>query len=466
MAAIGKVSAVFTASTSGLTAGVNRASSSMKQLEASVKSLRSGMSTLVAIQGAQLFGSIASSASQAVGSLLRMGAAEAEVVDQTSKLASRLGMTYGQLAGLGLAGELAGVSLEQIGAASTKADVALVKATNGSKTAAAAFGALGLNVEQLAGLNAADRFEEIAQSIAALPSEAQRAAAAVQIFGRSGAELLPLFNSGAEAIGDARREAERFGLALTNAQGQGIEAMNDALTSAFQAVRGVIVQVIAQLAPYVKAVADAFTSQLRGIGGDNIGKSIASALISGARYLAEVADFVVRNFREMFFAAADILGVSISEEAKRLKEMQAAVATGNAPQSAVPGSGGFVTQLDPAFANEMQRLTDVVAKQRQTETSFFRDLVKSADQVLANVNAAAPGGDQAPKAPPIQIVAVDPAPIEQALKGIDSRSSEGVSEMFRLMRGNGGDVQQQQLSVLEEIRDNTAEVEDTVGVPW
>lgn len=466
MSAIGKVSAVFTASTSGLTAGVNRAASSMKSLEASARSLRAGMSTLVAIQGAQLFGSIASSASQAVGSLVRFGAAQAEVVDQTSKLAARLGMTFGELAGLGLAGELAGVSLDQIGAAATKADVALVKATNGSKTAAAAFGNLGLNVQELAGLNAAGRFEAIASAIAALPSEAQRAAAAVQIFGRSGAELLPLFNSGADAIGEARREAERFGLALSNAQGQGIEAMNDALTSAFQAVRGVVVQVIAQMAPYVKAVADAFTSQLRGVGGDNIGKSIADALISGARYLAEVADFVVRNFREMFFAAADILGVSISEEAKRLKEMQAAVATGTAPQSAVPGSGGFVTQLDPAFAKEMQRLTDVVASQRRTDTSFFRDLVKSADNALARVNAAPAAGDQAPQAPPIQVVAVDPGPIEQALKGIDSRSQEGVSEMFRLMRGNGADVQQQQLAVLEQIAENTAETEDTVGVPW
>lgn len=459
MSAVGKASAIFTASTSGLTAGVNRAVSSLQSLDASAKSLRSGMNALVAIQGAQLFGSIAATASRAVGSLVSFGAAQAEVVDQTSKLAARLGMTYGDLAGLGLAGELAGVSLEQIGTAATKADVALVKATKGSKTAAAAFGSLGLNVEQLAGMNAADRFDAIAQAIAGLPTEANRAAAAVQIFGRSGAELLPLFNSGADAIAGARAEAERFGLALTNAQGQGIEAMNDALTSAFQAVRGVIVQVVSQLAPYVKAVADAFTSQIRGIGGENIGKSIADALISGAKYLAEVADFVVRNFREMFFAAADILGVSISEEAKRLKEMQAAISTGTAPQSVVPGSGGFVTQLDPEFAQEMQRLTDVAAKQRQTDTTFFRDLIKGADDALARVNAAGPG-DDSPKAPEIKLVEVDVAPVEQALKGIDSRSQEGVSEMFRLMRGQGADVQQQQLAALEQIAENTAAGED------
>lgn len=461
MAAIGKVSAVFTASTSGLTSGINRASSSMKSLEASAKSLRSGMNTLVAIQGAQLFGSIASSASQAVGSLIRMGAAEAEVIDSTSKLAERLGFTYGELAGLGLAGELAGVSLDTIGKAATKLDVAFVKAQNGSKVASAAFANLGLNVEQLAGLSAAERFEAISSAIAGLPTEANRAAAAVQLFGKSGAELLPLFNSGANAISDARREAQQFGLAIGNAQAKGVEAMNDALTSAFQAVRGVIVQVVTQLAPYVKAVADAFTAQIRGIGGENIGKAISGALISGAKYLAEVADFVVRSFRELFIGAADILGVSISEEAKRLKEMQAAVAGGTAPQNIVPGSGGFVTELDPKFAAEMQRLTGVVAQQRQTDTTFFRDLVKNADNALAAVNEAAAAGDQAPKPPQIQVAQIDVAPLEQSIKAIDSRSQEGVAEMFRIMRGTGQDVQEQQLAALQEIAANTAGGDET-----
>jgi hypothetical protein len=51
-----------------------------------------------------------------------------------------------------------------------------------------------------------------------------------------------------------------------------------------------------------------------------------------------------------------------------------------------------------------------------------------------------------------QTVVVD---VAQAIKGIDSRSTEGITEMFRIMRGGAGDVQQQQLSVLEEIAANT-----------
>jgi len=61
-ATIGKVRAVFTASTSGLTAGVNAASASMKKLQSDVAGLRSGMGALVAIQGTQLFSSAISGA--------------------------------------------------------------------------------------------------------------------------------------------------------------------------------------------------------------------------------------------------------------------------------------------------------------------------------------------------------------------------------------------------------------------
>ena len=211
MATIGKVSAVFTASTSGLTAGVNRAGSSFKQLEASVKSLRGSMGSLVAIQGAQLFGSVISGVSSAVSSFAGMAKAQAEVIDGNSKLAARLGMTYKEVAGLALAGDLAGVSMESIATAATKADVAFVRAAEGSKTATAAFDSIGLSVEKLNGLSAAERFETIVDAIAGLPTEAQKAEAAVQLFGRAGAQLLPLFSGGAAGIREAREEAERFG---------------------------------------------------------------------------------------------------------------------------------------------------------------------------------------------------------------------------------------------------------------
>jgi hypothetical protein len=497
MAAIGKVSAVFTASTSGLTTGVNRASSSLKQLEASTRSLQSGMTTLVAINATQFFAGIASAAGSYVSSLVRMGAAQAEVVDSTSKLAARLGMTYAEMAGLSLAGNLAGVSLEQIGSAATRADLAFVKAANGSKSAIQAFAGLGLTVEQLNGLSAADRFDAIASAIAALPTEAERAAAAVQIFGRAGAGLLPLFSGGAGAIAEARAEAERFGLALSNAQGQDIEAMNDAFTRAQQAVAGVVQQVVAFLAPAVEAVTTAFSDLVGSIGGANIGQAIGEGILQGARFLAQIGDFIIQNFGSTFAylsqvgqqwggvvdffnrtalflsgiadglqAAFGLIIQGITGPVQSLLEaaqfigdrlgfdtesLDAAVAGMQAFNAEI--SSGITENLNSATANFSAAFaTDA----QQVGQAIAGPLTTALDSAVAQANASAAQIDEAARTPVQVQQTVEIASINEALRGIDSRSTEGVAEMFRLMRGQGADVQQQQLNVLEQIAENTA----------
>jgi len=498
MATIGKVSAVFTASTAGLTTGVNSASSALKSLQGDLSGLRGGMSALVAINAAQFFGQIVNSASQFVGSMVRMGQAQAEVVDQTSKLASRLGMTYGELSGIALAGDLAGVGLDAIGAAATKADVAFVKASQGSATATAAFAGLGLTVEQLSGLNAADRFEAIATAIAAIPGEAERSAAAVQIFGRAGAGLLPLFAGGADAIAAAREEAERFGLALTTSQGQDVEAMNDAFTRAQKAVEGVVQQVVAYLAPAVNAVTTSFSDLVGNIGGANIGQAIGEGILTGARFLAQIGDFVIQNFGSTFAYLSQVgqQWGGVWEFASRVVTFFAGIA--DSLQAAfsiiIMGISGPVQSLmeaAQALGFDTSSLDAAVAGMQAFNSEISSGITENLNSAAANFSAAfaadAPQVGQAitgplttaldsaiaqAKASATQIEEVKPAPVEvqqtvqfagvnEAIKGIDSRSAEGVAEMFRLMRGQGADVQQQQLTVLEKIAENTAGGEDT-----
>ena len=494
MATIGKVSAVFTASTSGLVSGTQAAGSAFKSLQSDLAGLRGGMSALVTINAAQFFGQLASGAARAVSSMISMGQAQAEVIDTTSKLAARLGMNYGELAGIALAGDLAGVGLETIGAAATKADVAFVKASQGSTTATAAFANLGLTVQQLSGMNAADRFEAIASSIAALPTEAERAAAAVQIFGRSGAQLLPLFAGGAEGIAKAREEAERFGLALTNAQGQDVEEMNDAFTRAQKAVAGVVQQVTAYLAPAVKAVADTFSNLVGSIGGANIGQAIGDGLLQGARFLAQIGDFLIQNFGSTFTYLSQVgqqwgvVGDFFNRTANFLSGVFNAAQAGLGFvilgfTGAFEGLATIAQQIGQFLGFDTSTLDAVVAGAQAFNQEISNGITENLTQAQAGFAAAfadnaTPVGaaiagplttalDSAiaqAEASAAQIEEVKPAPIEvqqtvefagvnEAIKGIDSRSKEGVAEMFRLMRGTGEDVQQQQLGVLEHIAD-------------
>lgn len=293
----GRVNVSITASTGGLTAGLSRATKTMSGFASRVGATLNPLRMLSSV-AQSTFGQLAmfSMARGAVHTLTGMASAAAENVDAQSKLSRRLGTTYGELAGLKLAGDLAGVGIETIGMAMTKADVAMQKAAGGSKTAQAAFATLGLNAQQLQGMASADRFEAIASAIAGLQTPAERSAAAVALFGRSGAQLLPLFEGGADGIRRAREEAQAFGLALTNTQATNVEEMNDSFTRVYSAIQGVVQQVVAHLAPAITAIAKQFTDFVGSIGGANIGQAIGEALLQGARYLAGVGDYLIANF--------------------------------------------------------------------------------------------------------------------------------------------------------------------------
>jgi len=500
MATIGKVRAVFTASTSGLVSGVNAAAGSMRKLESSVASLRTGMSALVAIQGAQLFGSIASSAGGYIRSLVAMGQAQADVIDSQSKLAARTGMTYGEFAGLALAGDLAGVGMDAIATAATKADIAFVRASNGSATARAAFANLGLSLDDLSGMSAADRFDAIASAIASLPTEAERAAAATAMFGKAGSQLLPLFAGGAEGIAEARAQAERLGLALTTAQGQDVEAMNDAFTMAGKAMEGVVTQVVAYLAPAVQAVADTFTNLVGSIGGANIGAAIGDGILVGARYLAGVGDWLIANLSSVWgyvsqvwaqaSAVVDLLGratsfldgvfqsaqyaflsvvAAFTNTFEVLVGIAAAIADALGYGSAtLDGTLAAAKAFNDEIGAGIKRSGSAAAQSfgaafgdnaKPVGQAIAGPLTTALDAAVAKAEASASQVDEAGKGAAAIVTEAVAAP--QQLKGTDSRSAEGVAEMFRLMRGDGGDVQQQQLGVLQQIRDELASGDDS-----
>lgn len=499
-ASIGKVRAVFTASTGGLVGGVNQASASMRKLQKDVSSLRSGVSALATIQVGQFFAGLASSAMSAIRSLVNLGLAEAEVVDNTRKMANRLGMTYGEMAGLAHAGNLAGVGIDAIGNAATKADVAFVKATQGSAQAQAAFQKIGLSVEQLQGMSSAERFSAITQAIASLPTAAERSAAAVALFGRAGAQLLPMFEEGAAGIAEAQAEAERFGLTLTNAQANDIDSMGDAFDRAKAAISGVIQQVVAYLAPAVTAITETFSNFIGTVGGANIGQTIGDAIMDGAIFLADTADWMIAGLSKVWEYVSQIGGQwsAVWGIGQRVADFLSYVGNGmeaifkgigsllvgmvgrllNAVgelAKKVPGWGSIGRSIEQAGESMMQTSTTLWNEAGQAVQDGAQDFANAvfgrpadeAGQAIAGpigtmlrdarsqAEASAAASDEAAQASVAAAEDVIAKVEKQKITGIDSRSKEGISEMFRIMRGGGNDVQEQQLAVMERIADNT-----------
>ena len=480
-----------TGGTRGLAAATSAASSGVEKLGGK-------LNALIALQAAQLFGQISMAVGNSVRSFVSMGAAQAEVIDGQSDLAKRLGMTYGELAGLGFAGVQVGVSMDSIGKAVTKADVAFVKATQGSKTAQAAFSGIGLSVEQLEGLSPAERFRAIADGISALPTAAERSRAALQIFGKGAAELLPMFEGGAGAIASATDEAARFGLALTNDQAASVNSMSDAFDKAQMAVQGIVGQVVAYLAPAIQGVTDTFLNLIGGIGGANIGQFIGEGIMMGAQFLAGIADWMISGIGSAFEYAGTVIDVfnrvvsglqSIFFVGEAVFKgvgaiLSNAIAKGamilDALPDSVAGTGwAEFGQSMEASASDLARSSEAAAGKALTAagnvitgetggvgtfqgagplSTILADGLAKAKADAAARSVAETGAAQKPVVPPGEQAAVGVS--TQELKATDSRSKEGMAEMFRLMRSNGEDVQEQQLGVLEQIRDAVSEGDD------
>lgn len=479
MAAIGKVSAIFTASSSGLSAGVSKASSSLKGLQRDVASLRSGMQLLNAISGAQLLGSVASTAMGYARSLVNVSQAQAEVIDSTSKMSARLGMTYSELAGLAHAGDLAGVSMDTIGKAATKADIAFVKAAQGSDVAKAGFAAIGLSLADLQGKSSAERFSAITDAIAGLPTEAERAAAAVKLFGKSGSELLPLFAGGAGSIREATAEAQRFGMALTNAQGRDVEAMNDSFSKVSAAIGGIVKQVTAYLAPSITAIATTFTDFVGSMGGANIGQAIGEGIIGAAQYMAGVGDAIISGLSTVGEYLTFVAGnwSAVFDSVGRLGSLLAGVARGwaGAILTVLGGAARIIGVVSKTARDASASIIDAARGQFAAAGQNFDGAFGNTKQgagplstalasALAQSRLSATQLDLASKT---TIGSVAPVGADgsasarmQELKAVDSRSKEGIAEMFRLMRGSQDDAAERTAKATERIADNT----DDMGI--
>lgn len=352
---------VFTSSTSGLVSGASTAGNAMKKVQKDMAGMRGSLATLKTIAIGQVFAQLSSAAISAGRSLIGFGQSTAEGIDVLSKLSRRLGLTYGQMAGLKLAGDLAGVGVETIAAAATKADVAFISASNGSKEAIAKFTSLGLSMADLQKLSPDQRFAAIADAIAKLPTAAERSAAAVKLFGKSGAELVPLFEEGAGAIKRATDQAKAFGLTLTNAQGLGVEKMNDSFTSAFAAIQGLATQVVSNLAEPISRIIDDFTNFVAASGGVDIGASISNAMLDGAIFVVE-----------MFGVAANIFSQNVVDPlGSAAAAMMAAFNVGSSVAQVFIGVAQFLNAMVQAFLSVFNMANAILSKTSAYLEGFF-----------------------------------------------------------------------------------------------
>lgn len=290
----GRVNVSISASTGALTAGLSRARKQLSGFQSSVGGMSGAFSALRGSMGTLLpvFGAFTTAAGAIAALTSATRAAEA-----LHNLSQELSVAPGNLQVLTqVAGEF-GVSQEAMTGALRRSTRMVSELAAGTPSAVKAFQVLGLTMQDLAGLDSAEQFRLIAERIAALPPQMQ-AAAAIDIFGRSGQGLLNFIRQGSAAVGEMDTLLTQLGVKMTTEQVAAIESMGDAIGRLTLPMQGFINQFLAGVAPAITAVSEIlmefFTSSNQGF---SYAKMFADLFVGSLKAAVVIGSVLVGTFQ-------------------------------------------------------------------------------------------------------------------------------------------------------------------------
>ena len=209
--------------------------------------------------------------------------------DEMSKLSQKSGIAVQDLAGLQLAFRQSGIEAGALQTSMSKMAVGMAKGNE-------AFAAMGLSAKNADGSLKSTRvmLGEVADKFQGYADGAEKTALAVKLFGRSGAELIPLLNGGSEALAEFDAMAQQLGLTMDESTARNAEKFNDTMDLVGQGVVGVGRQIAANLLPTLTGLAGEFLTTMTS--GDKL-KSTAEFLATALKGLYVAGLAVVEAFK-------------------------------------------------------------------------------------------------------------------------------------------------------------------------
>ncbi|TCU25283.1 phage tail tape measure protein [Rhizobium laguerreae] len=242
-AVIGALRAVLGLDSAAFDSGLDKAQSRLAKFGPAIKKGLAAASVAAVAAGA------------AIGASIKGAIDEA---DDLSKLASKIGVPIDELSRLKYAADLSGVSIDGVATGFKKLSTVMVSAASGNKAAAALFSDLGVSVTNADGsLRASSAvLGDVADKLQGMEDGAAKTALAVQLFGKSGLDLIPLLNGGAAGLKQMTDEADALGLTISAETGKAAEQFNDNISRLQATLTGLVTQITAALAPTLATITD------------------------------------------------------------------------------------------------------------------------------------------------------------------------------------------------------------------
>lgn len=311
-------------------------------------------------------GLIVSGMSAAAASVWRFSEAAAGIDD----IAQRTGASAEALSQLRYAAEQSGANLEAVEKGMRKLGDVTTQAANGSKSAAAALASVGLSAEQLLAMPVEDRFLAVAQGISQIQDPAAQASVAMDLLGKSGADLVPMMADGAGGIRALMAEADKLGMTISGEQAKAAAAFDDKWQGLVATLRNASNIIAVAVLPYLSQMIDMVMSAWPAI--QTLAKLVGETLVASFGQAYDAIGALLQPFAGLGSAVSDTLS-----------SIMGALTAGDVAAAA----GVFWASLDVAWAQGIAAISDQWYAWRNGFLDVFGQAVAGVRRMWAETQA-------------------------------------------------------------------------------
>lgn len=199
----------------------------------------------------------------------------AEYGDNIDKMSQRLGLSYEGFQKWDYILGQSGVDIDSMQTGLKTLTNQLDDAKNGSADAQARFEALGLSLEDISNMSREEVFESVIAGFQQMEDSTERAALANDLFGKSGQNLTPLFNTSIEDTQALAQAAEELGMIMSDDAVKASADYQDALDTMQRSMGGLKNNMMGEFLPGITAVMDGLSQVFTGSGDSGIAQITA-----------------------------------------------------------------------------------------------------------------------------------------------------------------------------------------------
>lgn len=288
--------------------------------------------------------------------------------DNLGKAAQRLGVTTEELSKLRYAADLSGISFEQLEANINK----LNRAANDQNKV---FTEMGISLRDSAGgLKSADELlGDVAEKFAAYEDGAMKSAVAQELFGKSGAAMIPLLNEGRDGLEEMKDEAAKLGIVITSKTAKSAEVLNDNITRLNKSISGAFMTLISDSIPVLADFSDQLVASKESTNGLNDASKFLAETLLG---LMTVGKFVGATFEVLGQNVKNISAGFILVARGDFKALKELYASGS--KEASDAFAKAMEESEALFQKHFNRLNGIeedYKSQKKASSAFSEEMI-------------------------------------------------------------------------------------------